>query len=355
MALKTNIVVQDQQNGPLEIREIPLPDPGPHQVVVRILVSGLCQSQIFWMHQPRQVPVLFGHEGYGVVEQVGSDVEGIREGDPVLVTWLPRADQSGRPPEVSTLKVAPDTVARSPNVYTWADRALMDELYVKPLTGKHDGDMSIIGCAVLTGAGAVINSAKAKKGDQIAVFGAGGVGLSAIAAAKIVGADRVVAVDISDAKLNLARKFGATDTVNSRSGSASEAIHRLLPGRCGCCSGADITVDCVGHSETMRHAYEATRPGRVGQERGGTCVVVGVVKSKFELDAFDLMSKERSLIGSIAGSSKQEQIDMFIDWYRDGLLDLGALITDRFAFKDIAVAAGRLERGEIEGRALVSM
>ena len=186
MAVKSNVVIQVEKEGPLEIREVMLPDPSPHQVIVSIIATGLCQSQIMWTHLPRTRSMLFGHEGYGLVAKVGAKVIGLREGDPVVVTWLPRIGADGRPAEISTLEVGDGTTAAAPNVYTWADYTLVDELFVKKLTGKHSDATSIVGCAVITGAGAVLNSAEAKRGDRIAVFGAGGVGLCAMTAAKIV-------------------------------------------------------------------------------------------------------------------------------------------------------------------------
>lgn len=356
MPKPARIVVQDQKDGPLEIREVVLPDPCPSQVMVRIIASGVCQSQLFWMHEPRQNPVLFGHEGYGVAARVGRDVKGIREGDYVMVTWLPRPGAGGRSAEVSTVVLSGDVVARAPNVYTWADYTLVDELYVKPLhERKHDELVSVIGCAVITGAGAVLNAAPVKEGDRVAVFGAGGVGLCAIAAAKAAGAGSVVAVDIAESKLDLARRFGATDAINSKLDDPVAGIHKLLAGRCGCCSGADISLDCVGLAETTTQALDSTRSGRLGIERGGTCVVVGVPKAKLELDAFGLMMKEKTLLGTVAGSCRQEHIDLFLDWYQDGILDLSALVTDRYRFDDIAMAADALGKGRVDGRAIVLM
>lgn len=355
MSITANVVVQVQKDGPLEIRELPLPDPGPHQVSVRILATGLCQSQIWWMHNPRERPVLFGHEGYGVVAKTGSAVKDLSEGDFVLVTWLPRMGPDGRLPEVSTLDVGGGQIGAAPNVFTWADYTLADELYLRKLTGSHSPALAIVGCAVITGAGAVLNSAGAKKGDRIAVFGAGGVGLCATTAASIVGAEEVIAVDISDEKLAFSRKFGATQTVNSLQGDPVKAVHDLLPGGCGCCSGADIALDCVGLPQTTLQAYGSLRDGRVGLERGGKAVVVGLPKANCDLPALDMVMKEKTVVGSLAGSCRQEQIDDFVDWYRDGLLDLDGLITDRIGFDAIAEGAGRLARGEIEGRALALM
>ncbi|MEZ5651287.1 MAG: zinc-binding dehydrogenase [Burkholderiaceae bacterium] len=353
MSTNANIVVQFEKDGELRFAEIRLGDPGPHQVIVKMLATGLCQSQIYWMHRERTDPVLFGHEGYGVATGVGSDVSGIREGDPVLVTWIPRRDPSGRQAQVATAEVSPGVIGRSPNVYTWADHCMVDELYVRPIRGPaHDPLMSIIGCAVITGAGAVLNAAETRKGESVAVFGVGGVGLSAVAAARVAGAERIVAVDLDDDKLALARRFGATDGINSRHGDPAGAILRLGPVRCGCHPGVDVAIDCVAIPEVTLQALASLRQGRLGIERGGRCMVVGIPKQPFAVDTADLMMKEKSLVGVLGGSAPQERIDDFIDWYRDGVLDLEALVTDRFRFDQIPAAADALARGQIVGRAI---
>lgn len=354
MSTRSRIVVQDEADGPLRIAEVRQPAPGPHHVLVRIISSGVCQSQIFWMHQNRQAPMLFGHEGYGIAAAVGAGVSGIKEGDHVLVTWVPRLDPAGRAPEKGTAPLDGTVQAISPNVYTWADYTVVDELYVRVLPASaHRDVVAIVACAVLTGAGAVINAAGVQPGSEVAVFGAGGVGLSAIAAASIAGAARIVAVDIADEKLDLARRFGATDAVNARRDDPAAAIHRLCPPRCGCGSGADVSFDCVGSPETTLQGLESVRSGILGASRGGTCVVVGVAKQPVTLDLFKLMATEKTLLGSLGGSCRQDQMDIFIEWFVGGQLDLDTLVTDRFDLGSIDTAVGRLARGEIMGRALV--
>lgn len=346
------ILIQRDQHGPLEFADVSLPDPGPHQVLVKIQATGLCQSQIYWMHQARKAPVLFGHEGYGVATKVGAGVSGIREGDPVLVTWIPREDASGRLPEAATLELPDGSVARAPNCYTWADHALLDCLYVKPIHHRrHDPLYAVIGCAVMTGAGAVIHSAGLQKGQSVAIYGVGGVGLSAVAAARVAGASRIIAVDLDDQKLELARNFGATDGINSRRDDPATKIHELLPGHCGC-SGTDFALDVVGLPSTTRQALASVRSGRLGVHRGGHCVVVGVPKEPVAIDTLDMMFKEKTLSGSLGGSSLQAHIDDYIDWCQDGHLDLEALITHRCSFDEIIDSARALEQGLIAGRAI---
>lgn len=347
------VVVQIEKDGPLEFVDVDLPAPAPHQVLVRVLATGLCQSQIFWMHAERKAPVLFGHEGYGVAAAVGSAVTGIREGDAVLVTWVPRKDPSGRTPEVSTVTLDGGVVARAPNVYTWADHCIADELYVRPIQGRgHDALMSVIGCAVITGAGSVMNAARLQKDESVAVFGVGGVGLSAVSAARVMGVRQIVAVDVADEKLEFARHFGATDVVNSLQQDPVDTIMRLAPARCGCHPGVDVAVDCVAHPKVTRQALGSLRAGRLGIERGGRCVLVGIPKLPVEVDAMSLLMQEKSLIGALGGSAAQDKLDDYIEWYRDGLLDLEAMVTDRYRFDQIPAGADALARGLVKGRAI---
>nr|CBA30069.1 hypothetical protein Csp_A15310 [Curvibacter putative symbiont of Hydra magnipapillata] len=337
----------------MEFVSVCLPDPKPNQVLVKVLATGLCQSQVYWMHQDRTAPMLFGHEGYGVVAEVGSSVKGLKAGDTVLVTWVPRQDKSGRTPEAATVSLTAELEARSPNVFTWANYCLADELYVRLIPGqKHDPLMSIIGCAVITGAGSVMNAAQTREGESVAVFGVGGVGLSAVAAAKVLRAERIVAIDLDPRKLMLAEKFGATVTVNSNVEVPSDVILSMKPLRCGCHPGVDVAIDCVAIPQVTQQAIASLRAGRLGIERGGRAVLVGIPKQPVTLDAIDMLMKEKRLIGSLGGSCRQEQLDDFIGWYHDGLLDLSALVTDRYSFENIPIGAQALEQGQIEGRAI---
>jgi len=356
MTTHARTVVQVNKGGPLHIVETTLGAPGPHQVLVEIKATGLCQSQIFWTQQERKAPVLFGHEGYGFVAAVGAQVTDVKEGDCVLVTWVPRQDAKGRLPETSSLALPGGVVARSPNVHTWADHCLVDELYVRAIQGsRHDPLMSIIGCAVITGAGAVMSAAGMRKDESVAIFGVGGVGLCAVGAARIAEAGQIIAVDVVDEKLALARQFGATDAVNSRTEDPVDAVMRLRPSRCGCHPGVDVAIDCVAMPAVTLQALASLRAGRLGIERGGRCAIVGIPKEPLAINAVDLLMKEKTLLGALGGSVRQERLDDYIDWYRDGLLDLGALVTDRYEFDDIAAGADALARGAIAGRAIALM
>ncbi|MFC9270027.1 zinc-binding dehydrogenase [Streptomyces zhihengii] len=353
MSTATRIVVQGKPGAALALREVTLPDPGPHDVLVEIHASGVCQSQLFWMHAPHPDPMLFGHEGYGTVLATGSAVRHVEEGAVVMITWLPRA--ADRTPGRACLDIPGLGTAYSPNVYTWAGHAIVDELYVVPLDERSRQDVvSVVGCAVLTGAGAVTNVAPVREGGSVAVFGAGGVGLSAVAAASIRGARHVVAVDLGPEKLEFAKKFGATHTVDAGQGDPVQQIIEVTGG------GVDVAVDCVALPETVAQALDSARPGRLGVEQGGTAVIVGLPKKPLVLDIArqtngNMLTGQKSLVGTTAGGCRQEDIATFLDWHHTGRLDLDTLVTDRYPLADIGRAVTDLAEGRILGRALTTM
>jgi Zn-dependent alcohol dehydrogenase len=361
MANRARVVVLPQDSATLRVEDIDLPDPGPTQVIVRQFASGVCHSQLHQMHRPRQSPVILGHEATGIVEKAGKQVRHVGEGDTVLVTWVPRdAARARELPVRATLEVS-DGLAQSENVFTWANRTLADEQYVVKVDPSIPKDVtSIIGCAVMTGAGAVVHTAAVRKGESVAIFGVGGVGLSAVAGARIAGAYPIIAVDLDDAKLEFARRFGATHTVNAKQTDPVEAIHALTP-RPGeftimktPASGVDYAFDCIGIKKTMEQIVPACRPGHFGVHSGGCAVLVGVPTTHVELNAIDVLINEKRFIGSIGGSCVPDRdFPMFLDWQRRGELDLDALITARYTIDQINEATAALESGRISGRAIL--
>ena len=308
----------------LEVQEVRLPAPGPRQVVVKQHASGICHSQLHQMHRPRRRPVLLGHEATGTVLQAGREVGHVAEGDTVLVTWVPRdAARASAPPTPAALEVG-------------------------------------VGCAVMTGAGAVLNTADVQRGDSVAIFGVGGVGLSAVAGAKVRGADPIIAVDVDDAKLAFARRFGATHGVNARQEDPVAAIHRMAgkPGQTSIAgrpvTGVDFAFDCIGHKATMEQIVPACRPGHFGACQGGTAVLVGVPHATVELNAGEMLGQEKQFRGSIGGScSPDRDFPMFLKWHAEGQLDLDALVTARYAIDDVNEATHALAEGRISGRSIL--
>lgn len=362
MPTTARIVVLPQQDGPLEIVTVELPDPGPYQVVVRQFASGVCHSQLHQMHAGREQPVMLGHESTGEVLHCGSEVSHVEPGDMVLVTWVPR-DRSAttRLPVAATVTLPDGSVASCQNVFTWADHTIADEQYV--VKADHDIDRevtSIVGCAVMTGAGAVSNTAKVQTGDSVAVFGAGGVGLSAVVAAKAIGADPIIVVDLDDEKLVFAKKFGATHCINANDADPVAEIRNLTRDDTrstiggGPVEGADFVFDCIGIKTTMEQIVPAARSGFFGAEPGGTAVLVGVPTTPVELDAVDLLIQEKKFIGSIGGSCHPDRdFPTFLQWQKDGKIDLHAMVSQRYSLDEINEATRALQAGEIKGRSII--
>lgn len=361
MGTPARVVVLPQGPAPLRIEEITLADPGPTQVVVKQFASGICHSQLHQMHRSRRTPVILGHESTGIVTKTGKDVQHVVEGDLVLVTWVPRdAEHATRRPVVATLAVS-DGTAQSENVFTWADYTLADEQYVVKVAANTPRDVtSIIGCAVMTGAGAVINTAAVQRGQSVAIFGVGGVGLSAVVGARMAGANPIIAVDLDDAKLEFARRFGATHLINAAQTDPIAAIHALTPRADEftimrtAVSGVDFAFDCIGIKKTMEQIVPACRGGHFGVHGGGTAVLVGVPSTPVELNAIDVLIAEKRFIGSIGGSCAPDRdFPIFLDWHRKGHLDLDAMVTARYRLDDINEATTALSEGKISGRAIL--
>jgi Zn-dependent alcohol dehydrogenase len=261
--MKSNAAIQVAPGGPLVIDEIDIPDPGPNQVTVRNFASGVCYSQVHQLRNPRLPrPMGLGHEGSGVITHVGKEVTHVREGDHVISTWVPRRSIRGLPvskPTGATFQ-GRDLIADG-DVYTWSEHMVTFADKVVPMSPADPIDSSsLIGCAVLTGAGAVLHTAKVRPGESVAVVGAGGVGLAAIGAAAIAGADPIIAVDLDDRKLQFATEFGATHGINASNTDAVDAIREIDPG------GVDYALDAVGAPTTALQILEAVKQGG-GRER----------------------------------------------------------------------------------------
>ena len=362
MPTPARVIVLPADDGPLKVVDVELPDPAPHQVIVKQYASGVCHSQLHQMHTPRQSPVVLGHESTGIVLQIGSAVTHVKEGDTVMVTWVPRdANAATRDPDSAELKLADGSTAVSQNVFTWADTTIADEQFVVKVDANIEKEVtSIIGCAVMTGAGAVENTAAVKEGDSVAIFGVGGVGLSAVVAAKKLGANPIIAIDLDDEKLAFAKEFGATHTINAGATDPVAAIKALTthPDRStmfeGPVSGADFVFDCIGLKQTMEQIVPAVRSGHFGAEPGGTAVLVGVPMTSVELNATDMLINEKKFIGSIGGScSPDRDFSKYLEWYAEGSLNLDAMVTARYSIDDINEATRALAAGEIAGRAIL--
>lgn len=361
MSTQANVVVLPQDSPVLRIESLLLPDPGPTQVVIKQHASGICHSQLHQMHRPRTSPVILGHESTGVVMKTGMGVSHVKEGDTVLVTWVPRnAEAADGPPVTAQLEVS-DGIAVSENVFTWADHTLCDEQYVVKVDSHIKKDVTaIIGCAVMTGAGAVINTANVQAGQSVVIFGVGGVGLSAVVGAKVAGANPIIAVDLDDNKLEFAKAFGATHGINASGTDPIAAIHELTKHANQYTilkqpvSGADFAFDCIGIRQTMEQIVPACRSGHFGAGPGGTAVLVGVPSTPVELNAIDVLINEKQFIGSIGGSCAPDRdFPRFLEWHENGTLDLEQMVTARYRLEQINEATDALQAGKIQGRAIL--
>ncbi|MFD6277223.1 zinc-binding dehydrogenase [Streptomyces sp. NPDC060209] len=358
MAVEARIAVLRAGRQTLEFRDVTLEALRPYEVVVRQKAFGVCHSQLDRIFAPsRTEPMLLGHESIGTVVEVGAEVDYVTPGDEVLTTWIPRAPLDGRPPVPSQVTLPDGSLVGSHNVFTWGTHAVVDEQYLVKAPEGTPADLgSIIGCALMTGAGAVMNSALVRAGQSVAVWGAGGVGLCALAAAAILGASPVVAVDVDDDKLKLAQQFGATDVINAKKCDPVEVIRALTPHDDGT-RGVDYAFDCTGIGTNIPVSLASVRPGIRGAGiRGGADVLVGIPRVPFQLDSMDLLNGEKSLLGCVGGScAPARDFETFVEWTRDGRFDPSALVTDRFELDELNAAVDALHEGRVRGRAVVEL
>jgi Zn-dependent alcohol dehydrogenase len=347
--MKTRAAIQLEANGPLTVAEIELPDPDEDQVVVKQFASGICHSQLHQMHNPNLVrPLLLGHESTGVVVAKGRNVDHVREGDRVMVTWVPRDGHEGMEvPTQGTMHYGGNKASWQASP-TWAESTVAHQQYVVPMADDVPTDVTaIIGCAVMTGVGAVINTAKVEPGSTVAIYGVGGVGLCVVQGCVIAGASEIIAVDLSDEKLAFAREFGATQTINASREDPVEKIKELTNG------GADYAFDAIGRQQTMEQVLPSVKPGIVAIREGGTAILVGVPQTPATLNMRDIFLA-RTYKGTWGGSSRPDvDYAKFLDWYRQGKLDLKRLVTTRFKLDEINEACDALQKGEVAGRAIL--
>lgn len=346
--------------SPLEITGIELPEPGPGQVRVRLAAAGVCHSDLSLSNGTMRVPVpaVLGHEGAGTVVSVGEGVTHVSVGDGVVLNWAPSCGAC-HPCSLGEVWLCADALAGAANIHARTEdgtelhpglnvAAFAEETVVAAncVLPAPDGvpltDAALLGCAVLTGWGAVHHSARVREGETVAVFGVGGVGLATLQAARIAGASTIVAVDVSPEKEALARAAGATEYVVA-SGTTAKEIRKLTGGH-----GVDVAVECVGRAVTIRTAWESTR-------RGGRTTVVGIggKDQQVSFHALELFHWGRTLSGCVYGNSDPAvDLPVLADHIRAGRFDLGALVTERITLDGIPGAFENMLAGK-GGRALV--
>lgn len=362
MSTKGRAAIFVEPKKPLVVDEVEFPDPGPDQVLVKLFASGVCHSQLHTMQRParpgHRLPELLGHESTGIVVAKGRDINHVKEGDHVITTWVDRDNSTTNQPLVmhalnDRKQYAADWRGKEVmhSAATWAEFALAQERVVLPLPADAATDVtSIIGCAVMTGAGAIINTLQVRSGESVVIIGAGGIGLCAISAAAIIDAYPIIAVDVSDHKLEFSRRFGATHVINSKNIHPIEKIKNLTKG------GADFAIDAVGLPETQEQILRAVRPGYSGKSRGGMALLIGITppNAKANLDT-NLFVGSRSFTRTSGGDCKPERdFPTFIRWYREGKLKLNELVTSRYKLEQVNEAVDDLEHGRILGRAILT-
>jgi alcohol dehydrogenase len=348
------------KSKPLAIEELELDDPSHGEVLVKIAAAGLCHSDLSVIdgNRPRPTPMVLGHEAAGVVEKLGPGVDDLKLGDHVVMVFVPSCGHclpcaEGRPAlcepgaaanGAGTLLSGQSRLHRNGTdvhhhlgVSAFAEYATVSRRsLVKIEKGLPLNEAALFGCAVLTGVGAVINTAKVSAGASVAVIGLGGVGLSCLLGTVAVGAGRIVAVDLSDDKLGLARQLGATDTFNPGNAGAVDEIRSATGG------GVEFAFEMAGSVRAMELAYKITR-------RGGTTVTAGLPPPDhtFALPQVNLVAEERTIKGSYIGTCvPSRDLPRYIELYRRGKLPVDRLMSGRLKLEEINLGFDRLHEGK---------
>jgi S-(hydroxymethyl)glutathione dehydrogenase/alcohol dehydrogenase len=342
---------------PLVVEDLQVDDPGPREVLVRTVAAGVCHSDYHYMDGSwaTDLPVALGHEAGGIVEAVGRDVTYVAPGDHVISCLSMfcgscRNCLSGKPylcedidslerqaGEKPRLSQNDRVVHQCYGLAAFAEQMLLHEHALVKIRPDMPLDRAaLIGCAVTTGVGSVIRTAAVEPGSTVAVIGCGGVGLSAISGAALAGASRIIAIDIHDHKLELAKEFGATDGINAASVDPVEAVLEMTGG------GLDYSFEALGLKKTCEQAFAMLRPS-------GTACVIGMVPEgeKIEIDAGDLLD-DRRLIGSDMGSNVfRIDIPRFVEFYLNGKLNLDAMISQRVPLESVNQAFADMLAGNV--------
>ncbi|QRY62145.1 Zn-dependent alcohol dehydrogenase [Gordonia sp. PDNC005] len=364
MTIEFRAAIFRAPNTPLTIETVSIPStPPPGEVLVRMKASGLCHSDLHvivgeWDGMP--TPMILGHEGAGVIEAVGDGVTNVAVGDHVVLSWTPSCGRcrycvSGRTvlcdkaAEHSANHVSFDggtriTSASGEPVYGFAGLGTFGEYAMLPESAAITVDAAapfeqsaLVGCAVTTGIGAAVNTARVLNTETVLVIGCGGVGLNAVQGARLVGARRIIAADISDSKLAQAKAFGAHDVINSATEDLSERIAEITEGH-----GVEVAIEAIGLPQTIEAAYSALA-------RGGRAIVAGQVADgvKVSIDPFVMSDQELSLIGSNYGSSRAAvDFPNLVEHYLNGRIDLDSLVTGVIGLNDINDGFDEMKRGE---------
>lgn len=366
MPVHARAAVLHAYDQPLTIEEIALDDPGPGEVMVRLAACGVCHSDLHMISGTFKtpLPVVLGHEGAGIVEAIGSGVRGVQPGDHVVLAWIPSCgrcrycaagrpalcsdrqgvERQGNPPRLHTMDG--EGIHQFLDTSAFAERVLVREEGVIPIPSDVPLEIAaLVGCAVLTGIGAATRTAQVEYGSTVAVFGAGGVGLNVIQGAALAGAARIIAIDRRPAALELARSFGATDTLDASEASASGGTAKTLRKLTG---GVDYAFEVVGLPETIAQAWESLAPG-------GRAVVVGLTPQNAQVTLRADFLSEKALLGCIFGSAVPRiDVPRVLELYTRGKIKLDELATRRYMLEQVNEALDDLRGGGAAGRGILT-
>ncbi|TDP91565.1 S-(hydroxymethyl)mycothiol dehydrogenase [Leucobacter luti] len=354
MVYRVQGVVVREKNAPATMETVIVPDPGPGEAVVDILTSGVCHTDLHYQLGgiSDEFPFLLGHEATGRVAAIGEGVSEVAVGDRVILNWRAvcgqcRACAKGQPQycfnthNAAQKMTLEDGTELSPalGIGAFIEKTLVAAGQCTKIDEESDAAaVGLLGCGVMAGIGAAINTGEIQRGESVAVIGCGGVGTAAIAGAQLAGATTIIAVDIDDAKLEQARHFGATHTVNSRETDPVAEIQELTGG-----FGADVVIDAVGRPETYTQAFYA-------RDLAGRVVLVGVPTPEMtlELPLLDVFGRGGSLKSSWYGDClPSRDFAMLIDQYKLGRLDLDGFVTERIGLGDVEAAFAKMADGTV--------
>ena len=353
MPYSVRAVVARAKGEPVTVEMIEVPDPGPGEVLVTVQACGVCHTDLHYREGAinDDFPFLLGHEAAGIVEEVGDGVINVVVGDFVVLNWRAVCGQCrsclrGRPwycfaTHNATQKMTLGGVELSPalGIGAFAEKTLVAAGQATKVDPAARPEVAgLIGCGVMAGLGAAMNTGGVGRGDSVAVFGCGGVGDAAIAGSRLAGAHTIIAVDIDDRKLDIARNFGATHTVNSTNEDPIEAIRGLTGG-----NGVDVAIEAVGLPATYEQAFYS-------RDLAGTVVLVGVPnpEMKIELPMIEVFGRGGTLKSSWYGDClPSRDFPMLIDLYLQGRLDLDRFVSETIALDEVEEAFHAMERGEV--------
>ncbi len=344
---------------PVKVEEIELLDPGPGEVLVRMASAGLCHSDLSVVNgsRPRELPMVLGHEGSGVIEATGPGVEDLQVGDHVVYVFVPSCGHCVPCAEGRPALCEPGAKANVAGTLLSGERRIL--LNGEPINHqvgvscfaeyavsstrslvRVDPDIpldqaALFGCAVITGMGAVVNTAKVRPGSTVAVVGLGGTGLAAVLGARAAGAGRVIGIDLLDSKLESSRQIGVDDVVNAGDPDAVDTVREMTSG------GVEYAFECVGSSRAMEMAYAITR-------RGGTTTTSGLPPpdAQFSVPHVQLVGEERTIKGSYLGSCvPRRDIPAYMDLFRAGRLPIDRLLSDHITLDGVNEGFDRLSEG----------